>query len=425
MNNAFLYHAGKGLTRVKSAEIRFTPAASCTKMPPMSIRRIQRYIASEILAPTLLGVFIFTLVVLMGRILRLAELVLNKGVPLIEIGKLFACMMPAFLVITLPLAFLMGILIAFGRLSADAEIIALKASGISLAQMLKPALLLALAISGLIALLSLVVVPASNTAFRSKVFELLTQRATVGIRPQVFNADFDGLVLYTTDLDETSGALSGVFIFDDRLGKVPSTITARSGRIFSDPENLILSLHLENGSIHRKALSRGEETYQVINFARYDVNLDIGGQLPTGTSRKRKESELSFAELRQQYEQEEAGTKQNQLGVEILHRLTLPFTPLIFTLIGLPLGIQTTRSGRGGGFALGLLVFLIYYMLHSLSKTLAVDVGITPLVVLLPPALFLATGLIMLRHALRERRILIIDRGYRLIHTLFTRSKQG
>ena len=86
----------------------------------------ERYIAGEILAPTLLGVFIFTLVVLMGRILRLAELVLNKGVPVSEIALLFACMMPAFLVITLPLAFLMGILLAFGRLSADAEIIALR-----------------------------------------------------------------------------------------------------------------------------------------------------------------------------------------------------------------------------------------------------------------------------------------------------------
>jgi len=390
----------------------------------MPIRKIQRYIASEILAPTLLGVFIFTLVVLMGRILRLAELVLNKGVPLLEIGKLFACMMPAFLVMTLPLAFLMGILLAFGRLSADAEIIALKASGISLLQMLKPALLLALIISALTAVLSLAVVPASNTAFRTKVFELVTQRATVGIRPQVFNADFDGLVLYTTELNEANGALSGIFISDERLDKIPSTITARSGWIQSDPENLLLSLHLENGAIHRRSVSRGEETYQVINFARYDINLDIGGQMPDGTSRKRKESELSLPELFNNYEQAETAARRNSLAVELLHRLTLPITPLIFALIGLPLGIQTTRSGRGGGFALGLAVFLVYYMLHSLCKTLAVDVGLTPMIVLLPPVLFLTVGLAMLRHALRERRIMIIDRGFALLHTLFTRRKQ-
>jgi len=390
----------------------------------MPIRKIQRYIAGEILAPTLLGVFIFTLVILMGRILRLAELVLNKGVPVGEIALLFACMMPAFLVLTLPLAFLMGILLAFGRLSADAEIIALKASGISLLQMLKPALWLAVLISAVTATLSLAVVPASNTAFRSKVFELLTQRATVGIRPQVFNADFDGLVLYTADLGETSGELSGVFISDQRLDKVPSVITAKNGRLLSDPDNLRLSLHLENGAIHRKATSHGDETYQVINFSSYDISLDIGGQLPVGTDRKRKESEYAFTELLEAYRSGDDPARRTRLAVEMLHRLTLPATPLIFALVGLPLGIQTTRSGRGGGFALGLLVFLVYYVMHSLSKTLAVDGGITPLIVLVPPALFLIAGAGMLRHALRERRIQLFDRAQEALHALTSRRKR-
>jgi len=390
----------------------------------MLIRRIQRYIAGEILAPTLLGVFIFTLVALMGRILRLAELVLNKGVPFGEIALLFACMMPQFLVLTLPLSFLMGILLAFGRLSADAEVIALKASGVSLWQMLKPALWLAVAISVITAALSLSVVPASNTAFRTKIFELLTQRATVGIRPQVFNADFDGLVLYATGLDDTSGGLNGVFISDQRLGKTPSIITARNGRLLSDPDDLILSLHLENGAIHRKSNRKGDETYQVINFSAYDINLDIGDQLPSGTTRKRKDSELSFPELYSAWQTEAEGKRHNQLAVEMLHRLTLPITPLFFALVGLPLGIQTTRSGRGGGFALGLLVFLVYYVLHSLSKTLAVDAGFSPLLVLLSPTVFTVAGLLMLRHALRERRFQLLDRTQEALHNFFIRRRR-
>ena len=105
-------------------------------------------------------------------------------------------MMPAFMVITLPLAFLMGILLAFGRLSADAEVIALKASGVSLQQMLKPVMLVATVTALLTAVLSIYAAPASNRAFRSKVYDIATQKADVGITPQIFNADFDGLVLF-------------------------------------------------------------------------------------------------------------------------------------------------------------------------------------------------------------------------------------
>ena len=100
--------------------------------------RIHRYILKEIAVPTGLGMLILTFVLFMGRILKLAEMVINKGVPLGEIGKLFAFLLPNFLVITLPLAFLLGVLLGFGRLSADSEIVALKSSGISLYGMLQP-----------------------------------------------------------------------------------------------------------------------------------------------------------------------------------------------------------------------------------------------------------------------------------------------
>jgi len=391
----------------------------------MLMQRIHRYIAGEVLAPTLLGVFVFTLVVLMGRILRLAELVLNKGVSVSEIAILFACMMPQFLVLTLPLAFMMGILLAFGRFSADAEIIALKASGVSLLQMLKPALWLAIVISLITAALSLSVVPASNTAFRSKIFELLTKHATAGIRPQVFNADFDGLVLYAADVDETSGDLSGVFISEQRFGSTPSVISARRGRLLSDPDNLTLSLHLEDGALHRKVHEKDDEIYRVVKFGSHDIQLDdMNDQLSTGTSRRRKDSEYAFSELYTIWQSEADSKRRNQLAVEMLHRATLPTTPLIFALVGLPLGIQTTRSGRGGGFALGLLVFLVYYVLHSLSKTLAVDAGITPLVVLAPPTVFFVAGILMFRHALRERRFQLLDRLQDALHNLFSRRQR-
>mgnify|MGYP000433433439 CR=1 FL=1 len=390
----------------------------------MSPVKINKYIMKEIAGPTLIGMLIFTLVVLMGRMLRLVEMVLNKGIPLAEIGLLFLYMMPAFMVITLPLAFLMGILLAFGRLSADAEIIALKASGVSLQQMLKPVFTVAAVTALLTAVLSIYAAPASNSAFRSKVFDIATQKADVGIEPQVFNADFDGLVIFANRMDQKSGLIDGIFISDERTASTPSIITAKTGRILSNPEDFSLSLHLVDGSIHRKSRLKSKESYQVIDFSTYDINLDIGNQLSPQGERRIKEKELSLDELIARRDTETNAKKRQQLSVELVNRFVLPFSPFIFALVGVPLGIQSTRSGRGGGFALGLLVFLVYYILFSLTKTLAVDAGLTPYIVIMPTLIFLFGGGYMLNLAINERRLVLLDRVQETLHSLLKRKRK-
>ncbi len=330
------------------------------------------------------------------------------------------------MVITLPLAFLMGILLAFGRLSADAEVIALKASGVSLPQMLKPVFFCAAITAILTAVLSIYAAPASNNAFRSKVYDIATQKADVGIEPQVFNDDFDGLVLFANEMDQNSGLINGIFISDERTTSTPSIITARIGRILSDPDDYSLSLHLEDGSIHRKSKLNNKESYQVIDFSTYDVNLDIGQQLSPQGERRKKEKELSIAEILTLRDKIDNAKRRQALAVELVHRFTLPFAPLIFALVGVPLGIQTTRSGRGGGFALGLLVFLVYYVLYSLmTKTLAIDAGVTPYVVIMPTLIFLFGGGYMLNLAINERRLALLDNIQETLHSLRKRKKKA
>lgn len=391
----------------------------------MSPQKLNRYLIKEIAGPTLIGVLIFTLVVLMGRMIKLVELVLNKGIPFSEVALLFVYMMPAFMVITLPLSFLMGILLAFGRLSADAEIIALKASGVSLTQMLKPAFMMAVITALLTAGLTIYAAPASNNAFRSKVFDIATRKANIGIEAQIFNADFDGLVLFANKIDQKTGIIDGIFISDERTTSTPSIITARTGNVLSDPEDLSLSLHLIEGSIHRRSEFKQKRSYQVINFDTYDINLDIGQKLSPQGNRRKKEKELTLQELMARIEKAKKPKKRSQLSVELLHRFVLPLTPLIFTLVGVPLGIQTTRSGRGGGFALGLLIFLVYYILYSLTKTLAIDAGVTAYVVFLPTLVFLFGGGYILNLAIHERRLVLLDRAQDFMHSLFSRKRRG
>ncbi|MDB4470747.1 LPS export ABC transporter permease LptF [Deltaproteobacteria bacterium] len=328
----------------------------------MFILRIHRYIIKEISIPVALSLLIFTFVLLMGRIPRLTELVVSKGVPAGEIVQLFSYLLPTFFSITLPLSFLLGILLAFGRFSADSEFIALKASGVSLYSLLKPVLVMALGFSLLTAWLTISVEPAAKRDFRSKLFEIASSRASVGIQPGIFNDDFDGLVLYTRGMDDRQGIMQEVFISDEREGETPATIVAQRGRFIPNPEGYSITLRLNDGSIHRRPTTNDKATYQIIGFSNYDINLDIGKQLAQGDKRHRSRGELSWAELDQAYRNATVQRSKFQYAVEKNKRIALAFAPLVFSLVGIPLGLQSSRSGKGAGFALALAIALVYYL---------------------------------------------------------------
>lgn len=375
----------------------------------MSIRRIHRYIAREIGVPTLLALVVFTFVLLMGRILKLMELVINKGVPAIEILQLFSYLIPTFLVITLPLAFLLGVMLGFGRLSSDSEIIALKASGVSLYYMFKPVLALAVLTALLTALLTLVLGPAGNRAFREQIFNIAAKRANVGIQPHVFNAEFDDLVLYVDDEDEENNIFKGVMISDQRTGSSPSIIFAQQGRIFSDPEALTLTLRIENGAIHRA--TPGKEADQIIRFSTYDVNLNMGQQLEQAEKRPPKPAEIRSRELAKTLFPDSGNKPENpKLAIEFHSRLIFPLAPLLFALVGVPLGVHAQRSGRSGNFSIALFVFLSYYLSLSLAETLVVESGFPAAFSLwFPSLLFFIGGLILFQRAAQERRLSLWD----------------
>lgn len=375
----------------------------------MSSLRIHRYIFHEITVPTALALFIFTFVLLMGRILKLTDLVINRGVPLADVGTLFASLLPAFLVITIPLAFLLGVLLGFGRLSADSEVVALKASGISIYGMLAPVLALGLAASLATAALTLYLEPAGNAAFRRQVFKIATSRAYIGLQPRVFNQDFEGLVIYANDIDEQSSRMEGVLISDERVGSVPSLIMAKEGRIITDREALTLTLRLENGTIHRRPESKEEDAYQIVGFRTYDVNLNLGRQTVPDDGRPKKAKEMTTPELLSALKAAPLGEERRILEVELNQRFLFPLAPLLFALVAVPLGIQSQRSGRGGGFAMGLVVFLVYYILLSFGETLAKSGVPTMAALWLPNLLFLAAGGYLLIRTAQERRFLVFD----------------
>jgi len=369
----------------------------------MSAYRIQKYILREVSMPFLLGILLFTFVLLLSRMLKLIELIIDKGVPVIDILGLFAALLPSFFVITVPLSFLLGTIIAFGRLSGDSEVVAMKAAGLSLYQLAKPVLILAVAVCLFTAWLTMYAEPMGRSSLRQQLINIAFSRAAVAITPQVFNEEIEGLVLYANKVDPKSGALQHVFISDNRMGQTPAVITAQQGRIYTDSGNGKLLMHLEHGAIHHLKHSKDSETYQLIHFDGYDINLSVNENDQSSPDKPPKGFELSTAALIK-YVKDAPPDEQLKYRVELQERFVLPLSPLIFALIAIPLGIRSHRSSRGGGFASALFVFLAYYLLFSISKTMVLENGWPPLLSMWSPTvLFFIVSTTLLYYSAKEQ----------------------
>ncbi len=372
---------------------------------------IDRYIFREMVAPFFLGLGVFTLVLLIARILKLVELVVNRGVPLRQILKLFSYILPAFLEVTVPMALLLAILVALGRLSADSEIVALKANGFSLYQLARPVLAFALLALGGTLALSLYVRPWGNRLLKSALYDIAKTRASVGVREKVFNADFPGLVLYVDRIDGAGSELHGVLISDTRDPNQHNTVFARRGMLLNDEQRRTVTLRLMNGYIETTV--PGEEQFNQTGFAIYDINLDMAAALEGGSSRQRDPKEMTLAELRQTVAQKlSTGEPPYREAVELQRKFSVPFACLVFAAIGIPLGIQSARSARSRGFSLSIALIFLYYVLLTIGESLA-ERGRIPAAAGLwaPNALFGAGAVYLFLAAARERTLLMAIEG--------------
>jgi lipopolysaccharide export system permease protein len=366
--------------------------------PPVK-RTLSLYIIREIASLFLLGISVFTLILLMGRLIKLTELVVSRGVPLADVSRMILYLMPSLLVFTIPMAFLLAVLLAFGRLSADNEITVIKASGVSLIQIMPPVLVCALIAAAMTLAASLVGVPWGNSAFKELSFQVLKQNVSATIREKVFWDDIPGMILYTEHYDEQLHTLQGVIIHDGRNPGRPMTIFARDGLVTGGSDRKSLGLSLNNGSIH--SAGRGDE-YRLVTFSEYIMTVGAQGDAAT---LGRNELDMGMFELRSRIADRATPVQTRMKMLSELHgRYAFPFASLVFAFLAVPLGIQNRRSGKSAGFSISIGILLAYYLMLSLLKTLAEKGTIAPFIALwLPNMIFLGIGWYLLRMSSLER----------------------
>jgi lipopolysaccharide export system permease protein len=327
-------------------------------------KTINLYILREIAIPFIMILFVLTFVLLMGRILQLMDLMVNKGIGFIDISKFIILLMPSFLMFTIPISLLVAIIIGMGRLSGDNEITVMKASGISMYQLSRPIAAASVVAFFMTAVITLFLVPQGNYATKQHLYNVSKKQASVGIREKVFIDDFAGLLIYAETIPVDGAFMEGVLISDTRLTEEPSTIIARKAYLISDPKMLTVTMRLENGSTH--TVDTGLSSYRKMDFSTYDVNLDIKSTLFDEKKLKEKSSgEMTVLELREKLR--ETGIEKQyrrEVAIELNKKLSIPMSCLIFGILGLPLGIRAHRSVKSRGISIGAIIVAVYYMLQ-------------------------------------------------------------
>jgi LPS export ABC transporter permease LptG/LPS export ABC transporter permease LptF len=334
-------------------------------------RTLDRYLIREILPPFLMALAVFTFILQLPPIMGQAESLIAKGVPWLTVGYLLTLLVPQALGLTIPMALLVGLLIAFGRLSTDREMVAMLACGVSLYRLLVPVMLL----SGAAALVTMwvlvVVIPDANQRFREVTYDIVAARVENDVRPRVFFEDFPQRVLYVQETGTADDpGWRKVFLADTATPGRPVIFMATRGRLLLDRPARRVELALHDGARYSPGAQPG--AYEVYRFDERDllIALDPATVFPAASPPKGI-TELRIEELREQAALKVSqGVSPHNEIMQIQQKFSIPVACLIFGIAGVALGVTARKDGKLAGFVVGIGVIFVYYVFFYLAESL-------------------------------------------------------
>jgi lipopolysaccharide export system permease protein len=352
---------------------------------------LRDHVLKEFCGPLVFCLTSFIFVLLMGRgIVQMADLVFNKNVDFFLILKVLVLSFPFLLTFVIPMSVLVASLLTFGKLSSDNEIVAIRASGVSMMHIVKPLL----ATVGILVLFSFLlsdrIASASHYEYRKTWTRLGLESPAAALEEGTFIKRFKNFVIFIYEIDKNK--LKGIRIYQPQEGKPTRTIIAQKGELISIPEKNIIKLKLIHGTSDEPDPKDPAKLYK-LNFKTYDLPLNIG-MLKEDETLGKKPKDMSIKELRNEIERlGVAGIKATYpLSAEIHNKIALSFSSIAFLLIGIPLGITTRRSEKSVSFGISLVLLILYWIVFIGGKTLA-QKGLAPPFVALQFSNFLVGGI--------------------------------
>ncbi|MBC8313857.1 MAG: LptF/LptG family permease [Candidatus Cloacimonetes bacterium] len=431
---------------------------------------LSKYILKEHLPPFFGSIAIVTFVMLLDRILDLLDLVITKQLLPFTTFKLFGLSLPFMLAMSIPMAVLVGTIMAFGRLSSDNEITAFKANGINIYRMLSPIVITAILLTFFMIYFNNHIMPDSNFALKNLIVKIHARKPTSELKPGLFTK-LKNFNFYYHSKDEEKNLFNQIVIYDKESNNFPRTITAKTGEISLSNGGNSLTAILFDGEIH-EIDKNNPINYNSISFLKYKIVIpDLGIKVNSSRYTRRGDREMSSAAMKKKVEElnktrsskienlnkyqskldeiendvsiqkkskseimrvkqkiqntkhriKSLDSKISRYQVEIQKKYSIAFACLVFILIGAPIGMMTRTNTLGSGLAVSSFVFLVYYITLYAGEELADRLIMSPFLAMwISNIIFSLIGIYLVIFSVRERKIIHIEK----IKKIFSRKNR-
>jgi len=340
------------------------------------MKLLRKHILIELIVPFIMSLAVFTFIFLVGNLLRMADLIVNKGVSLWDLLEIISYLVPKLLSFTVPTAALTSILLVFGGFAQNNEILAMKAVGINIFRMMLPVITICFILSLIMLFLNDQILPKAQYAYRKAVKEMVIKKPTAYLEAGRFIKDFKGYIILVKKIEGDN--LEGVTIYQPEAGKPTRTIIAERGEVKTSADERSLMIRLFNGTSDEPNPENPDSFYK-LDFATFE--LPPIGLTQDHSAMRKKIKDLTIDELlgRMDKDNPEHQQKENFLKVlktEFHKKISFSFSVFFLALAGLPLAIITRRGEAVISFSLAMGVIAFYYICFVFMKTVALETPI-------------------------------------------------
>jgi LPS export ABC transporter permease LptF len=368
------------------------------------MKLIDRYVSRQLIVNLVFAIVVLSLVLVIGNIFRkLLPLLVNHDLPVEYLVGFVAYVLPFSLIFTIPWGLLTAVLLVFGRLSADNELIALRSNGVSISRICIPLVVISILCTAASVWLNVDVAPAAQEQMRSTVFNLATRNPMALFGSDQIIDQFPGHKIYVGKKDGNN--LENIIVFEINDDSMPMKVTyARTGSLEADLPNKRILMHLFAARYQQR------DDYDPFDLNRMRDGINVAeGTLPISLEelyekekRRASRSMLSIEQLLEQLKDNDPKMRSSS-RTEINKRFSFPMACIVFSLVGVPLGITAHRRETSFGFAMSLVIGVFYFLFIIIADTLRSNAKLHPeLLVWFPNLLFLVLGIWMFRRLSKQ-----------------------
>lgn len=341
----------------------------------------------------LISVTVLMAFVLMGRALQIKDTLMGLELTFVDTLLVFLYLSPNFLLIMMPVSAMLAVFLTFLRMGSDKELIALKAGGISLYQLLKAPVVFGILTTLLCFWISFSLVAVGANNFRSHLMDIAQNRVNIALQPGIFNQDIPNLVFFAKKVDVQNGSLAEVLVEDTSNKDATLTILAPVGNLNVDYLKSDVVMLLKEGVIY----STSRDKTIKLNFDEYIIRFSLQSLFKGLDLKPLQPDEMSWNDLTAFDTTKMTNTKTwigNKIRIEMHKRWVFPLSCLILTIFAVPIATSFQGVHKQSGLVFALIIFFTYYVLISLGMNLAEYSGMNPyLTIWLPVFLFFIVSL--------------------------------